>query len=136
MFDCRNGRLHHEQVRPGFLGDASEPLRLLRNGTDGGQHPPGLQLADTLGDQLLLDRFGVELLDQRGDVLLADFDDLIQDFGGIGVAGLYAFQIDHSHAAQFAHFDAKGDVGDAVHGAGDDRNFKFDATAVLARDFE
>ena len=49
---------------PGLLGDAAEALGLLRNGTDGGQHAGGLQFLDAPGDQLLLDRLGIDLLNE------------------------------------------------------------------------
>ena len=136
MFDRGNGRLHDEQIRPGLLRDAPEALRLLRNGTDRRQHAGRLQLLHAPGDQFLLDRLGVKLLDQLGDILLARLDDLVEHVGRIGVARLHALEVDDPQAAQLAHFDAKAHVGDPVHRAGDDRDFQRDETAVRARDFE
>ena len=98
--------------------------------------PACLSSLNALADQFLLDRLGINFLNQGGDVVLARLDNLGEHFGGVGVAGLHAFQIDHAQAAQPAHLDAEAHIGHAVHGAGDDGDFERDAAAVVARDVE
>ncbi len=131
--DGRDRRLHHKKIRPRFLCDGGEPLRLLRNRTHGGEHAGFFQFFHPAGDQFLLDRLQVKFLNQGGDFVLVGFDDLFEHLGRVFVTGLHSLQVDDAQSAEFAHFHAKFHVRHPVHRAGDDRYFERDMTAVLAR---
>ena len=96
----------------------------MRNGGDGDNAAALAQFLYPLGDQFLFDRLGIEFLDLLGDGALVGLDDLGQRIFRVIVTGLDAFQIHDAEAAELGHLNAETDVGDAVHRAGDDRDFQ------------
>ena len=87
---------------------------------------------NSAADQLLLDRLGINFLDQRSDLILIGLHDQVQHFGWIFVTGLHAFKVDDAKAAETVHLDAKAHIGDAVHGTGNDRNFESNVAAIFS----
>ena len=77
-------------------------------------------------DQVFLHRFLINLLQQGGDLRLVGFDDFLQNFPRVLVAGLHAFEIEHGKAAELAHRDRKSHIDHAIHRAGQDRDFEFE----------
>ena len=69
-----DGALDHENIRAGFLGDLAVSSRLLRDGTDGGGDARVLDLADAGRDEIFLDGFLVNFLQQAGDLVLVGFE--------------------------------------------------------------
>ena len=76
----RDGALHDKNIGAGFLRDGAESLCALRNRADGGRHARVLDFANARRDQIFLDRFLVNFLQERGDFDLVGLDDFLQDF--------------------------------------------------------
>ena len=133
MADGRDGALHDENIRARFLRDFSEFRRALWDRADGRGRAVVLHLADAGRDQIFLDRFLINFLKQAGDFRLVGFDNFLENFLRIFVARLHAFEVQHGEPAEFAHGDGETHVDDAVHGAGQNRNFEFERLGVAPR---
>src|SRR5947208_1391045 len=120
----RDGRLDHEDVGAGLLGDLREALGALRDGGHDRWPPALLDRADVLVDQLFLDRLAVNRLDDLGSLFLARRDDTVEDVVGVRVAGEDPFEVQHREAAEPAHLGGEPGPDDAVHRRGDDRQLE------------
>ena len=132
MAHRRDGALHDEHIRAGILRDPPELFGLLRDRTDGGDRAAVLNLLHARGDQIFLDRFLVDFLEERGDLGFVGPDNLVQNFLRTFVAGLDAFQIQHREPAEFAHLDRELHVDHTVHRAGQDRDLQLDRLGVAS----
>src|SRR6476646_3481483 len=119
-----NRALHNENIRASFLRDPAKFRCALRNGTHGGYNTSVLDLAHTRRNEVLLNRFLVNSLQQRSNLRFTRFDDFLQNFLRILVASLHSFQIQNGKSAQFVHGDGETDIDDAIHRAGDDGNLQ------------
>src|SRR5690606_33910207 len=70
------------------------------------------------------------------NILFAGRENLLQRLAGVMVASLNTFEVDHTQAAEAAHFDAERNVRDPVHGTGHDGNLQGNSAAIRARDLE
>ena len=131
-----DGALHDENVRACFLGDPAIESRLLRNGGNGGKHTGLFDLAYPGHDEVLVHRFLIDALQQARDLGLIGFENLMQHFLRVFVAGLDTFQIQDRQAAQLAHLHGKRHVHNPVHRAGEDGNAQAERFTVTARDDE
>ena len=134
MADGRDGALHDENIRAGFLRDPAELLSLLRDRADGRDRAAVFDLLHARRDQIFLDRFLVNLLEERGDFRFIRFNDLLQNFLWMFVARLHPFQVEDREPAELAHRDGELHVDDAVHGAGQDRDLQLDRVGIPPRD--
>ena len=133
MANRRDGALHDENVSASFLRDSSKFRRALWDRADGRGRAVVLHLADAGRDQIFLNRLLINFLEQTGDLGLVGFDNFLEDFPRIFVARLHAFEVQDGEPAKFAHGDGETHVDDAVHGAGENRNFEFERLGVAAR---
>src|SRR5438874_5377395 len=75
--DGGNRALDNENVRPSFLRDPAKFRCALRNGTHGGYNTGVLDLAHTRRNEILVDGFLVNSLQQRSNLRFTCFDDLL-----------------------------------------------------------
>ena len=66
MAHRRHRRLHHKNIRAGFLCDLAEFLSSLRDRTHRAQHTGFFDLLDTFGDQFFADGLHIKSLHQLG----------------------------------------------------------------------
>src|SRR2546423_4782108 len=132
----RNGALDDEYIRASFLRDPAELIGLLRNRTYRSDRAAVFDLLHAGRDKIFLDWFLVNFLEERGDFRFVGFDDFLQNFPRIFVTRLHAFEVENREAAKLAHRDGELHVDDAIHGAGQDRNFQLDRLGVATRDSE
>ena len=78
---------------PASCAIRAELGRALRNRTNCRDRAAVLDLANSRRNQIFLDRFQVNLLEQMGDFRFIGLDDLLQNFLRIFVSGLDAFEI-------------------------------------------
>ena len=128
-----NRALHNKNIRACFLRDGAEFNRTLRDRADSRDRSSVFDLADACRDQILLHRFLVNFLQQRGDFRFVGLDNFLQNFLRIFVARLHAFEIQNSEAAQLAHGDGETHIDHAIHRAGQDRDLQFQRLRILAR---
>ena len=88
-----NRALHNENVRPCLLRNLAEFNGTLRDGTHRRERAAILNLAHACRDQVLLDWFLVNPLQQRGNFGFVCLYDFLQDFLRILVARLHSFEI-------------------------------------------
>src|SRR4029077_13637130 len=129
----RNRALHDENVRASLLSDLAKFGRSLRNGTNRRQYAAVFNLAYTCRDEIFLNGFLVDSLQQRSDLGFIGFDDFLQHFLRIFVARLHSLEIQNGQTAQFIHGDGEADIDNSVHGAGKDGNFQFERLCFSAR---
>src|SRR6266480_2359445 len=98
--DSGNRALHNENVRTSFLRDPAKFRCALRNGTHGGYNTGVLDLAHTRRNEILLDRFLVNSLQQRSNLRFTRFDDFLQHFLWVLVARLHSFQVQNGKPDQ------------------------------------
>ena len=94
----------------------------LRSNPHRTPHSGALDLGNTGGDQLGLDRFGVHLAQQRGSRLDRYFRNLVEHAAGVLVATPHPFGMHRTDAAQLSDADGGGGAGDAIHGRGENRD--------------
>ena len=133
MPDCRNRTLHHENVCPSFLRDHSKFGGALRNRTHRSDNTGVLDLAHTRGNEVLLDRFLVNPLQQRSDFRFIRLDDFLQNFLRVLIARLHSFKIQNGKSAKLIHCDGKAHIDHAVHGAGENGNCHLQRCRFFAR---
>ena len=133
MAHRRNRALHNKNIRARFLRDGAEFDRALRNRADGRDRASVFDLADARRDQILLHRFLVNFLQQRGHFRFVGLDNFLQNFLRIFVARLHAFEIQNGKAAELAHRDGETHIDDAIHGAGQDWDLQFQRLRIFAR---
>src|SRR3954468_13262995 len=124
--------LHNENVRASVLRDPAKFRCALRNGTHGGYNTGVLDLAHTRRDEVLLDRFLVNSLQQCSYLRLTRFDNFLQNFLGALVARLHSFQIQNGKSAQLVHRDGETDIHDPIHRAGENRNLQLERFSCFA----
>ncbi len=134
MAHSRDGALHDKNIRACFLRDGAETIRALRNRAHRRRHIRVLDLFNPCRNQVLLDRFGVNFLEERGDFRFVGLDDFLQYFLRIFVAALHAFEIEDGEPAKFSHGDGELHIDHAVHRAGEDRDFEFQRLRLPARE--
>ncbi len=100
-------------------------------GGDGGLRAGGVDLLDPAGDQLLADRRGVGLGEDRLDLGVGGGGDPLEDRGRVVVAGLDALEVEDGEAAEAGEHAGAPGVDDGVHGGGEDRDAERDAGEVL-----
>ena len=88
-----NRALHHENIRTGLFRDPAKFCGALGNGTDRCQHTAIFDLTNTRRNQILLDGFLVNSLQQRSNFGFIGIDDFLQHFLRVFVPRLYAFEI-------------------------------------------
>src|SRR5258705_4153662 len=91
--DGGNRALHNENVRASFLRDPPKFHRALRNGTHGGYNSGVLDLAHTCRNEILLDGFLGNSLQQRSNLRFTRFYDFFQDFPRVLLARLDSLQV-------------------------------------------
>ena len=101
-----------------------ERLGALRRDRRARHDAGGADLADALGDQLGLDRLGVDLLHAPGRLVGRQLGDLVEQRLGILVAGPEALEVEHADAAEPADLDRRRRADDAVHGRGHERQLE------------
>ena len=118
------------------MRDLAEFSGTLGNGTYRSQYAAVFDLAHTRCDQILLDGFLVDPLQQRSNFGLVGFDDLLQYLLRVFVAGLHSFEIQNSEPAQFVHSDGKTHIHHPIHGAGENGDFQLQRFCVFPRQTE
>src|SRR5882724_2441324 len=136
MPDRGNRALHYENLSASVLRDPSKFSGTLRNGTHRSQYTAILDLAHTRRDQILLDGFLVNSLQQCSNVGLICFDDFLQYFLRVFITRLHSFEIQNGETAQFVHGDGKMHVDHSIHGAGEDWDFQPKWLCVFTRQTE
>ena len=99
--------LDDEDVEPGLERDLVPLLDLLRGQRRRGDDAVGLDLLDPLGDQLRLDRLGVDLLHLARRVFAVERRDPLELRVRVLIAGPDALEVEHREAAEAAE-DAGG----------------------------
>ena len=127
-----NRALHHENIRASFLCNPAKFRGALRNRTDRGYNIGIFNLTNTRGNEVLLDRFLIDALEQRRNLGLTRFDDFLQNFLWVLVACLHSFKVQNGEPAEFIHCDREAHIDDAIHGAREDRNLKFERLRFFA----
>src|SRR5215467_350061 len=130
---CRNGALHDENICASVLRDPAKFRGALRNRTDRGYNTRIFNLTNTRGNEIVLDRFLVDALEQRRNLGLARFDDFLQNFLRVLVARLHSLKVQNGEPAESIHCDRETHIDNAIHGAGEDRNLKFERLRFFAR---
>src|SRR5205085_2833730 len=120
--DGGNRALDDENVRASFLRDSAKFRSALRNGTYRGYNAGVLNLTHTRSNQILLDRFLVNPLQQGSNFRFIRFNNLLQDFLRVLIARLYSFKIQNGQPAELIHCDGEAHIDHAVHGAGENGN--------------
>ena len=136
MPDRGHGALHHEDIRARFLCNPAKLGGALRNRTDCRDHAGIFDLAYARRDEVLLDGFLVNSLQQRCNLGFVGFDDFLQNFLRVLVTGLHSFKVQNGQAAQFVHRDGETHIDHSIHRAGEDGNFQFQRLSVFARQSE
>ena len=111
--------LDDEHVEAGLECDPVVLLHALRGERGCRQHAAVLDLLDTLGDELGLDRLLVDLLH-----LFGQRRDAVELLVGVLVARLHALEVEHGEPAELAHGDGEGGVDHAVHRRGEARKLE------------
>src|SRR4029077_12499733 len=124
--DGGNCTLHNENVRASFLRNSAKFRCTLRNRTYGDYNTSVLDLAHTRRNEILLDGFLVNSLQQRSNLRFTRFDDFLQHFLRVLVARLHSFQVQNGKSTQFVHCDGEADIDDAIHRAGEDQNLQLE----------
>src|SRR5947209_19870480 len=96
-----NRALHHENIRASFLCNPAKFRGALRNRTDRGYNIGIFNLTDTRGNEVLLDRFLIDALEQRRNLGLTRFDDFLQNFLWVLVACLQSFRVQNGEPDEF-----------------------------------
>ena len=94
-----------EQIDARVHNRAPVLLHALGRELTGDNHTGLAQLLEARGDQRGLDRLGVDALEGRDRLLLAEVSDVVQDRGGVLVAGPQAVQVEHADATEAAESD-------------------------------
>src|SRR5215510_13276810 len=128
----RNRALHDENICASFLRNPAKFRGALRNRTDRGYNSGIFNLTNTRSNEILLNRFLVDALEQRRNLGLARFDDFLQNFLRVLVASLHSFKVQNGEPAELIHCDREAHVDNAIHGAGEDRNLKFERLRLFA----
>ncbi len=119
-----DGALDDEDVEPGLQRGLVVLAHALRGERAGREHTRLLDLADSGGDQLRLDRLGVDLLHPLRRLLLGQAGDLLELALGVLVAGKDAFEVEDAEAAEAAELDRDLRRDDAVHRRSDQRQLE------------
>jgi hypothetical protein len=133
MPGSRNGALYHVNIGTGILRDRPKLNRALGNRTDRRDPTFIFNLLHAGSDQVGLDWFLINPLQERGNLRLVGIDNFLQNFLRIFVARLDAFQIENGQAAKLAHRDGKPNIDNSIHGAGQNRDLQLDRVGVFAR---
>ncbi len=116
------GAADHEEVQPGLLDDGRELGAGLRRQRAGHRHTGVPQLTQPGGDQLGLDRGGVQLLHAPGGGhLVVDAGQLLQQRGRVVVLRPQPFQVEHAQPAEPAEGDRGGRGHHGIHRRRHDR---------------
>ena len=113
-----------EEVDPGVDDGLPVLLGVLRAEGTGDGDPRGAQLAQPLGDQLRLDRGGVDLLHARGRQGGVERGDLRQERLGVAVARPQPLEVEHRQPPGLAEGDRRRRRHHRVHRRGDDRHLE------------
>src|SRR5262249_31218401 len=131
--DRGNRALYHENVRASFLGDFSKFRCALRNGTHRCCDTGVLDLAHARRNEILLNGFLVNSLQEGSNLRFTCVDDFLQDLLRVLVARLHAFQVQNGKSTEFAHRDGEADIDDPIHRAGEDRDLQLKRFRRFAR---
>ena len=95
-----HGRLEGEQVSAGVLGQRQQLRGARGRQRDAGHRSCVHNGADPRGDEVVLDRFLVQLLQDPDDLLGGGGGDALQRFARIVVPGLDALKVEHRQGPQ------------------------------------
>ena len=111
-----------EEISPGVDDGLGEPRRILRRQGPGHRHSGGPNLGHPGGDELGLDRLGVDLLHAAGggDVVTQP-GQLLEVRRGILVTGPQSLEVEHTEATQAPELDGRRRAHHRVHWRGHDR---------------
>ena len=116
--------LDHEDVEPGLERDLVVAGDALRRQGGGADHALRLDLADPLGDQLLLDRLAVDLLHLAGRLFLAERGDPLELLLSVLITREDALEVEHGEPPEAADRAGGGGRDDPVHRAGQQRQLE------------
>ena len=116
--------LDHEHVEAGVERRLPVLAHALGRQRRRREHALGLDLGDAAGDQLGLDRLGVDLLHLAGRLGLVEGRDPLELLVGILVARPDALEVEHAQPAEAAEDDGRLGRDDAVHGRGQERQLE------------
>ena len=94
-----------EQINARVHDRAPVLLHALRRELAGNDHAGLAQLLEARRDERGLDRLGVDALEGRNRLLLAQVSDVVEDRGGVLVSGPQAVQVEHADTAEAAKGD-------------------------------
>ena len=119
-----DGALDDEDVEPRTDRRLVVVPNALRSQRAGSQHAGLLDLADSGGDQLLVDRRLVDLLHPGRRAPLRQLGDLVELAVGVLVAGVDPLEVEHPEAAELAELDRDLRRDDPVHRRGQQRQLE------------
>ena len=128
VFGAHHGGLHKEQIRTGLSDGRTEAQGCGRCGADGCNSSLFFDLGNAAPDQVLTHWLAVELLHQGHKLFFAHRGDAIKGRVGVLVSALNPFQVQYPHGSLLSQLNAHAHIDNAVHGAGDDRDFAADPT--------
>ena len=119
--DCA---LNDEHVEPGLQGKLVVVADTLRRERAGGEHARALDLLDPRGDQLRLDRAGIDLLEPPRRLVLRELGDALELGVGILVARVDALEVEDAEAAELAELDRRRGRDHGIHCRADQRELE------------
>ena len=116
--------LHYDYVGPGFHRSGRHPLGVLGGKSNRAGGTCAFDLLNPLPDQVVLDRFGVNLLKVLSHFRLGHGRYFFQDRIRVFIAGVQSLSVEHPQAAQLVHQGGEPGRDGAVHCGSHHGSFK------------